>query len=164
MESYTRHYGIDQAIWALQAPWNNTPDTMYATRHHGHHRCCRHLETIENTLWTHCILLENIHRTQYTPQTTMDTMRSAETRQLYNRQIGYHKDPWTIETPGNHITGNMHYTRHNGHHGQWIEEGTIQETLWTPPDTVDTMASVSVSARVRVRVMVSVSFSNSQSQ
>ena len=94
----------------------------------------------------------------------MDTMRSAATRQLYIRQIGYHKDPWTILTPENHTTDNMDYARHNGHHRQWIEEGTIKETLWTPPDTVDTMASVSVSVRVRVRVMVSVSFSNSQSQ
>ena len=111
----------------------------------------------------HCIHQENIHRTLCTPQTTMDTIRSEETRQLYNRQIGYHKDPWTIQTPGNHTTDNMHYTRHNGHHGQWIE-GTIQETLWTPPGIVDTMASVSVSVRVRVRVSVSVCFSNSQSQ
>ena len=61
-----------------------------------------------------------------------------------------------MQTPGHHTTDNMHNTRHNGHHGQSIQEGTIQQTLWTPPGTVDTMVSVSVSVSVRVRVRVRV--------
>ena len=159
MESYTRHYGYDQAIWALQTPWNNTPDTMYATRQYGHHRYCRQQETIQNSRWS--------------PPDT------AYTRKPYTRRYIHHKRPWTPctpQSPGNYTTDTMDTTsihgqcrhqgtlqktistntRHNGHHGQWIKEGTIQQTLWTPPCTVDTMVSVGVSVSINVSVCVSV--------
>ena len=104
----------------------------------------------------HSIHQKTIHWTRYTPQTTMNTMRSAETGDPYNRHIGYHKDTWTMQTPGHHTTDNMPNTRHIGRHGQWIQEGTIRQTLWTPPGTVDTMVGVSVRVRVRVRLWLRV--------
>ena len=61
-----------------------------------------------------------------------------------------------MQTPGHHTKNNMHNTTHNGHHGQLIKEGTIQQTLWTPPGTVDTMVSVSVRGRIGVRFRVRV--------
>ena len=152
----------------MQTPLNHTPDTMDTNKRYGY---CRHHEIIHQTLGTadtrkpyrihvdtsrHSIHQEAIHKTLYTPQATMDTLHSAESRQLYNRYNGYHKYPWTMQTPWNHTTDNMHNTRHNGHHGQWIKEGTIQQTLWTPPCTVDTIVSVSVSVSINVSVCVSV--------
>ena len=162
----------------MQTPWNHTPDTMDTTKRYGY---CRHHEIIHQTLcmlpgtWTssalqtpgnhteftmdtsrHSIHQEAIHKNLYTPQATMDSLHSAVSRQLYNGYNEFHKYPWTMQTPENHTTDNMHNTRHNGHHGQWIKEGTLQQTLWTPPCTVDTMVSVSVSVSINVSVCVSV--------
>ena len=134
MELYTRHKRQHKARWtpwALQTPWYNTPDTMYATRQHGHHLHCRHQQTIHNTLWT--------------PPDT------AYTRKPYTGRYIHHKQPCTpsaLQRPGNYTTDTMDTTRihgqcrqqgtlkqtifttrHNGHHGQWIQEGTIQQTL-----------------------------------
>ena len=128
MELFTRRYVCHQATWtpsALQTPANNAEYTMDTSRH--------------------CIHQETIHWTLYTPQTNMDTMRTAETRQQYNRHNGHHKDPWSMQTTGNLTTDKMHTTTHNGHHGQWIQDGTYQQTLCTPPGTVGTMlATMSV--------------------
>ena len=121
MDAFTRHSCYDQAIWALQTPWNNTPDTMYATRQHGHHRHCKHQETIQNTLWT--------------PPDT------AYTRKPYTGRYIRQKQPWTpcaLQRPGNYTTDTFDTTMI---HGQCRHQGTIQQTICTIPGTMDTMGN-----------------------
>ena len=132
-EPYNRQYAHHQAQWtpwAMDRKWHLSADTFHTTRHRRHHVSYYVSVSVSSALQTpgnlteftmdtsrHSTLQEAIHKTLYTPQATIDTMHSAESRQLYNRYNRFHKYPWTMQTPGNHTTDNIHNTRHNGHHG-----------------------------------------------
>ena len=115
---------------------------MDTTTHHGHYR---HQGTI--------------HQTQTTPQGSMDTMGTADTRHYrcyqaprtpwalqtpgnsYITHYGHHQEPrtpWAHHTPGNNTPDTMETARHHGH---CRHHGTIYQKLRKPQGSMDTMGT-----------------------